>query len=255
MIRINNVSVFYESKKEKVKAIGPINIEIDSQDICAIIGPSGCGKTTLLNVLAGIIKKYEGEVLLNSEKLNPHLHNIGLIPQNFGLLPWKTVEENCMLPIKIKKLKVDKEEIINKMDEMLKTLGIYELKHRLPKELSGGQKQRVSIVRSFLMNPDLLLMDEPFSALDAIKREEAQELFLGVWNESKNNTFFVTHSIDEAIYMGKKIIVISNTPGQIIEVIDNKLFNNKEYKNDESYSEMFSHIKSLVKDGEINEEV
>lgn len=255
MIQIKDLSVFYESKKEKVKAIGPINIEIESQDICAIIGPSGCGKTTLLNVLAGIIKKYEGEVLLNSEKLNPHIHNIGLIPQNFGLLPWKTVEENCMMPLKIRKLKIEKQEIINKMDEMLKTLGIYDLKHRLPKELSGGQKQRVSIVRSFLMNPDLLLMDEPFSALDAIIREEAQELFLSMWNENKNNTFFVTHSIDEALYVGKRIIVISNTPGQIIEVIDNKLFNNKEYKNDSSYSKMFSYIKALIKGGGINEEV
>lgn len=255
MIQIKDLSVFYESKKEKVKAIGPINIEIESQDICAIIGSSGCGKTTLLNVLCGIIKKYEGEVLLNSEKLNPHLHNIGLIPQNFGLLPWKTVEENCILPLKIKKLKIDKQEVINKMNSMMKRLGIYDLKHRLPKELSGGQKQRVSIVRSFLMNPDLLLMDEPFSALDAIIREEAQELFLSMWNENKNNTLFVTHSIDEALYMGKKIIVISNTPGQIIDVIDNKLFNNKEYKNHPSYSEMFSHIKSLVKDGRINEEV
>ena len=103
MIQIRDLSVFYESKKEKVEALGPISIDIDSEEICAIIGPSGCGKTTLLNVLAGIIKEYKGEVLLNSEKLNPYIHNIGLIPQNFGLLPWKTVEENCILPLKIKK--------------------------------------------------------------------------------------------------------------------------------------------------------
>lgn len=249
MIQIKDLSVFYESKKEKVKALGPISINIDSEDICAIIGPSGCGKTTLLNVLSGIIKEYEGEVLLNSEKLNPHIHNIGLIPQNFGLLPWKTVEENCLLPLKIKKIKINNQEIINKMDLMMKRLDIYELKHRFPKELSGGQKQRVSIVRSFLMKPDLLLMDEPFSALDAIIREEAQELFLDIWNENKSNTFFVTHSIDEALYMGKKIIVISNRPGKVIDVIDNNLFNNKEYKNHPDYSKMFSYIKDLVKGG------
>ncbi|NLZ34988.1 MAG: ABC transporter ATP-binding protein [Clostridiales bacterium] len=249
MIQIRNLSVFYESKNEKVKALGPINIDIESEDICAIIGPSGCGKTTLLKVLAGIIKKYEGEVLLNSEKLNPHIHNIGLIPQNFGLLPWKTVEKNCILPLKIKKINTKDKEIQDKMDAMMKRLGIYDLKNRYPRELSGGQKQRVSIVRSFLSKPDLLLMDEPFSALDAIIREEAQELFLEIWNENKNNTFIVTHSIDEALYMGRKIIVVSNTPGQIIEVIDNKLFNNKNYKEDEDYSKIFSHIKSLVKGG------
>lgn len=249
MIQIKNLSVFYESKKEKVKALGPISIDIESEDICAIIGPSGCGKTTLLNVLSGIVKEYEGQVFLNSEKLNPHIHNISLIPQNFGLLPWKTVQENCILPLKIKKVNVNSKEIIEKMDLMMKRLDIHGLKYRYPNELSGGQKQRVSIVRSFLMNPDLLLMDEPFSALDAIIREEAQSLFLEIWNENKSNTFFVTHSIDEALYMGKKIIVISNTPGTIIEVIDNKLFNNKDYKNHPSYSKMFSYIKDLVKSG------
>lgn len=249
MIQIKDLSVFYESKKEKVKALGPISMDIESEDICAIIGPSGSGKSTLLNVLSGIIKEYEGKVLLNSEKLNPHIHNIGLIPQNFGLLPWKTVEENCILPLKIKKINVKNKEIINKMDKMMKRLNIHELKQRFPRELSGGQKQRVSIVRSFLMKPDLLLMDEPFSALDAIIREEAQELFLDIWSENKNNTFFVTHSIDEALYMGKKIIVISNIPGRIIEVIDNELFNNKEYKNHPSYPKKFSHINALIKDG------
>lgn len=249
MIQIKDLSVFYESKNEKIKALGPISIEVDSEDICAIIGPSGCGKTTLLNVLCGIIKEYEGKVLLNSEELNPHTHNIGLIPQNFGLLPWKTVEENCILPLKIKKANLNNEDSINKMDIMMKRLGIYELKYRYPKELSGGQKQRVSIVRSFLMRPDLLLMDEPFSALDAIIREEAQELFLDMWNENKSNTFFVTHSIDEALYMGKKIIVISNRPGKIVDIIDNNLFNNKEYKNHPSYAKMFSNIKALVKGG------
>lgn len=254
MIEINNLSVFYDSKKEIIKALGPISFEAKSEEICAIIGPSGCGKTTLLNVLAGIIKKYEGEVLLNGEVLNPRIHNIGYIPQNFGLLPWKTVEENCLLPLKIKKEKIDN-EVIEKMNSMMKRLSIEGLKSRYPKELSGGQKQRISIVRSFLMQQDLLLMDEAFSALDAIIREEAQELFLDIWNENKRNIFFVTHSIDEALYMGKKIIVMSNTPGEIIEVIDNRLFNNKYYKNDNEYAKSFSHIKQLIKSGWKNEDI
>ncbi|WP_042276547.1 ABC transporter ATP-binding protein [[Clostridium] dakarense] len=248
MIQINNVSVFYESKREKVKALGPINFKAENDDICAIIGPSGCGKTTLLNVLSGIIKKYEGEVLLDLKELNPHIHKIGFIPQDFGLLPWKTVEENCLLPFKIKK-EVVENDTTQKMDLIMKRLNINELKNRYPNELSGGQKQRVSIVRSFLINPDLLLMDEAFSALDAIIRDEAQELFLDIWNENKMTTFFITHSIDEALYMGKKIIVMSNRPGEIIEVIDNNLFNNKYYKKDKDYSILFSHIKDLIKRG------
>lgn len=248
MIHINNVSVFYESKKEKVKAIAHINFKAQSDDICAIIGPSGCGKTTLLNVLSGVLKGYEGEVLLNEKELNPHIHNIGFIPQNFGLLPWETVEENCILPFKIKGKKINK-NVIEKMNLMMERLNIINLKNRFPNELSGGQRQRVSIVRSFLMKPDLLLMDEAFSALDAIIKDEAEELFLDIWNENKIPTFFVTHSIDEALYMGKKIIIMSNTPGEIIEVIDNNLFNNKDYKIHSDYSILFSHIKDLIKRG------
>jgi ABC-type nitrate/sulfonate/bicarbonate transport system ATPase subunit len=247
MIQIKNISVFYESK-EKVKALESVSFKAESDDICAIIGPSGCGKTTLLNVLSGIIKKYEGEVLIDKEELNPHIHKIGLIPQNFGLLPWKTVKENCLLPFKIRGEKISS-ETIEKMNIMMKRLNINGLENRFPRELSGGQRQRVSIVRSFLMKPDLLLMDEAFSALDAIIRDEAQELFLDIWNENKMTTFFVTHSIDEALYMGKKIIVMSNTPGEIIEVIDNTLFNNKNYKEDKDYSRSFSHIKNMVKRG------
>lgn len=246
MIQISNLSVFYGGKKEKVKAVGPINFKCDDNDICAIIGPSGCGKTTLLNVLSGVNKDYEGEVLLNDEKLNPHLHKIGFIPQDFGLLPWKTVEENCLLPFKIKGEKIDK-DILEKMDLILKRLNIYDLRKKHPNKLSGGQRQRVSIARSFLMNPDLLLMDEAFSALDAIIKEEAEELFLDVWSSNKISTFFVTHSIDEAIYMGKKIIIMSNTPGVISEVIENDLFNNKNYKEDIRYLKLFSRIKNLIK--------
>ena len=246
MIQISNLSVFYGGNKEKVKAIGPINFKCNDNDICAIIGPSGCGKTTLLNVLSGVNKDYEGEVLLNDEKLNPHIHKIGFIPQDFGLLPWKTVEENCLLPFKIKGEKIDK-NILDKMNSILKRLNIYDLRKKHPNKLSGGQRQRVSIARSFLMNPDLFLMDEAFSALDAIIKEEAEELFLDVWSSNKISTFFVTHSIDEAIYMGKKIIIMSNTPGVISEVIENDLFNNKNYKEDIRYLKLFSKIKNLIK--------
>ena len=254
MIQVKNLSVFYSSKKQKTKALGPINFTADSNDIYAIIGPSGCGKSTLLNVLSGIIKNYEGEVLLNEKSLNPHIHKIGFIPQNFGLLPWKTVEENCILPFKIRKEKIN-ENTINKMNSIMKSLSIYELKERYPNELSGGQKQRVSIVRSFLMEPDLLLMDEAFSALDAIIKEDAQELFLKMWNENKINTFFVTHSIEEALYMGKKIILMSNTPGNIIEIIENPMFNNKDYREHKDFAKLFNHIKTLIRRGWNNDNI
>ncbi len=155
MIQVNDLSVFYKSENKQVKALDSINLSANSDDICAIIGPSGCGKSTLLNVLSGIIKKYEGQVLLNGEELNPHLHKIGFIPQNFGLLPWKTVEENCLLSFKIRKEKIT-DEMMQRMNHMMQALNIDHLKHRYPSQLSGGQKQRVSLVRSFIMLCNLI---------------------------------------------------------------------------------------------------
>ena len=248
MIQVNDLSVFYKSKNKEIKALEKIDFTANSDDICAIIGPSGCGKSTLLNVLSGIITKYEGQVLLNGEELNPHLHKIGFIPQNFGLLPWKTVEENCLLSFKIRRELIT-DDVNKRMNQMMEKLNIDHLKNRYPNELSGGQKQRVSMVRSFLMQPDVLLMDEAFSALDAIIKEEAQELFLDIWNENKINTFFVTHSIEEALYMGKKIIIMSNTPGQIVEIIENPMFNQSNFRQHPNYLDLYEYIKNLIRRG------
>jgi ABC-type nitrate/sulfonate/bicarbonate transport system ATPase subunit len=248
MLEINNLSVSYISKKNTVKALGPLSMEIESGDIIAIIGPSGCGKSTLLHVLSGIIKEYSGQAALNGAKLNPKIHDIGFIPQNFGLLPWKSVEKNCLLSLKIKHKIIDS-ELKARIDYIMNKLNINDLRDRYPKELSGGQKQRAAIARAFIMNPDLLLMDEPFSALDALTREEAQELFIDVWNQYKPTTVFVTHSIEEAIYMGKKIVIMSHCPGIIVETIDNPLFNTENLRQNEEYLKLSSHIRTIIKKG------
>lgn len=248
MLDIKNLSVNYKSNKNMIHALGPITMKIESGDIIAIIGPSGCGKSTLLHVLSGIIKDYSGDAALNGIFLNPKLHNIGFIPQNFGLLPWKNVQKNCLLSLKIKH-KIITEDTKKRIDYIISKLNISDLMDRYPKELSGGQKQRVSIARAFIMNPDLLLMDEPFSALDALTREEAQELFIDVWNQYKPTTVFVTHSIEEAIYMGKKIVIMSHCPGAIVEVIDNPLFNTENLRQNEEYLKLSSHIRSIIKKG------
>lgn len=248
MLEIDNLSVNYNSKNEIVKALGPISIKIAIGEIYAIIGPSGCGKSTLLHVLSGIIKDYQGQVLLNKENINPKKHSIGFIPQNFGLLPWKNVEKNIMLSLKIKEKVIDS-TIKQRIDYILNKLDIYSLKTRYPKELSGGQKQRVSIARAFIMNPDLLLMDEPFSALDAFTREEAQELFIDLWNIYKTTAIFVTHSIEEAIYMGKKIVIISQSPGSIVEIVDNPLFNTENLRQNQEYFKLSSYLRSIIKRG------
>lgn len=248
MLEINNLSVSYNTKREKVRALGPLSMRIEAGEIYAVIGPSGCGKSTLLHVLSKIVQGYRGEVLLNDEVLDPKRHNIGFIPQNFGLLPWKTVRKNYMLSLSIKgKAKDDMQS--EKTEHILDKLNIQSLKDRYPNELSGGQKQRVAIARAFIMNPDLLLMDEPFSALDALTREEAQELFIDLWNQYNITTLFVTHSIEEALYMGKKIVIMSHSPGTIVEIIENPLFNTEKLREKEDYLKLSSHIRGIIKKG------
>lgn len=248
MLEIENLSVSYSSGKNPVDALGPISMQVKTGDIYAVIGPSGCGKSTLLHVLSGIIKADQGQVLLNNELLNPKKHDIGFIPQNFGLLPWKSVQKNCLLALKIKGKTINS-AVIERIDYIQNKLGINSLKDRYPTELSGGQKQRVAIARAFIMNPDLLLMDEPFSALDALSREEAQELFIDIWNQYNTTTIFVTHSIEEAIYIGKKIVIMSHCPGTIVEIIDNPLFNTENLRQNEEYLNLSSHIRGIIKMG------
>lgn len=248
MLDIKNITVNYKSKNKIVNALGPIDISIEKGEIYAIIGPSGCGKSTLLNVLSGIVKSTSGDVLLNQTLLNPKVHNIGFIPQNFGLLPWKSVQKNCLLSLKIKGININ-DSVNDRITHIQNKLGINELKDRYPNELSGGQKQRVAIARAFIMNPDLLLMDEPFSALDALTREEAQELFIDIWNQYKITTLFVTHNIEEAIYIGKKIIIMSHCPGTIVEIINNPLFNTENLRENEEYLKLSSYLRSIIKRG------
>lgn len=248
MLEISNLAVSYSSVSDQVHALGPVSMKIEYGDIYAVIGPSGCGKSTLLHVLSGIIRDYHGQVLLNGECLDPMKHNIGFIPQSFGLLPWKNVLKNCLLSLKIKGKTIDS-AVSERIDYIMGSLNINSLRDRYPNELSGGQKQRVAIARAFIMNPDLLLMDEPFSALDALTREEAQELFIEMWNHYRTTTVFVTHNIEEAVYMGKKIVIMSHCPGTIVEIIDNPLFNTENLREKEEYLKLSSHLRNIIKNG------
>ncbi len=227
-------------------ALDRLSLDIPSGEIITVIGPSGCGKSTFLYVLAGIQKKYAGIVTIDGQPVNPKLQHIGMILQNYGLLPWKTVRQNALLGIKIKKDQAKRDEYVS---YILKQLDIDSLLDRFPKELSGGQQQRVAIARAFIMKPDLLLMDEPFSALDAITREEMQELFLKIWKENSVTTIFVTHSVDEALYLGSKIVVFSPPPGRILEIIDNPCFQMDNLRLRDEYHTMAMRLrKTLSKD-------
>lgn len=245
MIKINSLNVSYKNKDKYIKVIENANLTVKKGEICAIIGPSGGGKSTLLKVLAGIIVDYAGEVLIDGKTVDPRIHRIGLIPQNYGLVKWKTVEENIFLSTKIKdgKSNID----MDFYEKILKELKLKDFVKRYPSQLSGGQMQRVSMARALLLKPNLLLMDESFSALDALTREEVQELFLEVWEEHKVTTMLVTHDIKEAIYLAKDIAVISASPGKIVEIIHNPLFGRANVEIDLEYIHMNSKLRKVLK--------
>lgn len=244
MIEIKNLSVSYKGNSEEVLAIDRLNINIDDGDIYTFIGPSGCGKSTLLHVLGGIQSKYTGNVFINESNINTKIHRIGLVPQNYGLLPWRNVYDNALMGLKIKCEKPSGYE-----NYILEKLGLNNVLRRYPKELSGGQKQRVAIARAFILKPDLLLMDEPFSALDAITREEMQELFLKIWRENRVTTIFITHSVDEALYLGKKIVVLSSSPGKVLKIIENKAFGLENSRFTDEYYDMLKKVRKIIEEG------
>lgn len=216
MIEVKNIDVCYGEEK----ALDKLSLNIEKNTTCAVIGPSGCGKTTLLYTLAGIIKPASGNIFIGGQELTGIRKDTGLILQDYGLLPWKTVWDNISFPLKSRGVK--KDTVNNKVCSILKSLGMYEYAKKFPGELSGGQKQRVAIGRTLALEPDLLLMDEASSALDAITKEHIQNLILNIYKERQLTLVMVTHNIEEAVFLGQKIIVMSD--GEVKHIIDNPHF-------------------------------
>lgn len=226
MISINNLSVKYGQSL----VLNNFSLSMNKGEIYALIGPSGCGKSTLLKTLCGILKKDSGEITYSSGQNIA----IGYVPQLYGLLEWKTVEDNIFLPLRLKNQKLKTAEQKSILDE----LEITNLLKRYPKELSGGQRQRVALARSFISQPHLLLMDEPFSALDAFTSLASQKLFLRLWSKYKVTTLFITHNIHEAATLGQHVLLMGKSSGEIIETIKNPLPHS-----DENEFELVSKIK------------
>jgi NitT/TauT family transport system ATP-binding protein len=242
MIEIRNLSFNY-GKEEVLKNI---NLTIEKNTTCAIIGPSGCGKTTLLYVLAGLLSIGTGEVIIDNKNLNGIRKETGLILQNGGILPWKTVWENSALGLTTRHL--DKNLIDEKVGSMLNDLGIIEHKDKFPGQLSGGQKQRVAIARTLSLDPDLLLLDEASSALDAINREHLQNLILRMYKKRAMTLVMVTHSIEEAVFLGQKIIVMDK--GKIKHVVDNPYFGDENIRLTADYYEICLKVRKWLYEGD-----
>ncbi|GAB4056676.1 ABC transporter ATP-binding protein [Uliginosibacterium sediminicola] len=212
-ISIQHVDKVFKTAHSEVVALRDINIEIPQGQFVCLLGPSGCGKSTLLNAVAGFSLPSSGSILVDSKTVSEPGPDRGMVFQEYALFPWMTVAENVAFGLSIKK--VPKAEISQKVDSLLDKLKLGEFRNRYPKDLSGGMRQRVAIARVLALDSPILLMDEPFGALDALTRRTLQEELLRIWAEWKKTILFVTHSIDESIFLADRIIVLSYRPGTL----------------------------------------
>jgi taurine transport system ATP-binding protein len=218
-LAIRNASVFYPVPgKPSVHALKNINFEINEKEFVVALGASGCGKSTLLNLIAGFMAPSEGEISLNNRIITGPGADRSVVFQKHALLPWLNVLDNVAFGLKIQGHNKEKREKIAR--NFIALLGLEQFEQSATYQLSGGMQQRVGIARALTSDPDILLMDEPLGALDALTRERAQELILKIWRNTGKMVFFITHSVEEALFMGTKLIVMSPRPGRISHVFD-----------------------------------
>ncbi|NMD71027.1 ABC transporter ATP-binding protein [Bacillus sp. DNRA2] len=208
---------FINDKKEKLKVLDGINLGVEKGSFVSIVGPSGCGKSTLLYLIAGLDKADEGEIRISGNQVTKPGPDRVVVFQEAGLFPWLTVLENVTYGLKLKK--IPKEEAKEKALEVLKMVHLSKYVNSYPHQLSGGMKQRVAIARALVMEPDILLMDEPFSALDEQTRMVLHKELLEIWRKTKVTIFFVTHNIREAVLLSEKVVVFATRPGKIKETV------------------------------------
>lgn len=207
----------FRSSKESFTALDHISLQIEKGEFICLLGPSGCGKTTLMNSIAGFETLTEGSITIDGQKVKAPSEKYVTIFQNYGLLPWRTVEKNVELGLET--LKVPKQERKQIAMKYLQLVGLESFAKRHPAQLSGGQQQRVAIARGLAVDPEILFMDEPFGALDAITRYKLQDDLLHITKSQNKTVIFVTHDIDEAVFLADKIVVMSPNPGRIKAVI------------------------------------
>jgi NitT/TauT family transport system ATP-binding protein len=218
LIEIRDLEKVYRSRHEGVtRALERLSFHVDAGEFISIVGPSGCGKSTLLKILAGIVPRTDGEVLLRGSALDASGANVGLVFQSPVLLPWRTVLENTLLPATVLGLDVRKAE--GRARELLKLVGLEGFEDSYPSELSGGMQQRCAITRGLLHDPPILLMDEPFGALDAMTRENMNLELQRIWMESAKTILLITHSISEAVFLADRVLVMSARPGRIVDEV------------------------------------
>ena len=217
LLEVKSVSKLFNADGKQMEALHDINLDIKENEFICFIGPSGCGKTTLLRVIAGLEEPSSGEIRLEGQTIMGPGPERGMVFQEYSLFPWRTVLDNVAFGLELKG--IPKDERYRKARQYLKMVELERFEERYPHELSGGMKQRVAIARALVNEPKALLMDEPFGALDAQTRNLMQSELLRIWEEEKKTVVFVTHSVDEAIYLADRIVIMSARPGKIKDVI------------------------------------
>ena len=217
-VRIDNVKKVFDTRRGEVVALNGVSFDIKENEFICVVGPSGCGKSTFLNILAGLDSPTSGEVYVDGNLVEGPGPERGVVFQQYALFPWLTVEKNIEFGLKLKGL--PQSEIKERVEKYLEVVGLNEFAKSYPKELSGGMKQRVAIARAYAVNPEVLLMDEPFGALDAQTRTQLQQELLDTWEKEQKTCFFITHDVEEAIILATKVIIMSARPGRIKSIID-----------------------------------
>jgi NitT/TauT family transport system ATP-binding protein len=217
LIAVRRLAKVYGSGQGEVRALEAIDFEIGEGEFVAIVGPSGCGKTTLLKILAGLIPASEGGALLRGTQILGPRRDIGVVFQAPVLFPWRSVIDNVLLPVDVQRL--GRERLRATARELLRLVGLEEFERRYPWELSGGMQQRVAIVRALVHDPALLLMDEPFGALDAMTREQMNLELQRIWLERRKTVVFITHSIPEAVFLADRVLVMTPRPGRLADAV------------------------------------
>ena len=216
-IQCRGLAKTYKTRGGRITALENVDLEIGSNEFVTLVGPSGCGKTTLLKLVNALIRPSRGELIYDGQRLTKPPKDVGMVFQQPVLLPWRTVKANVLLPAEI--LGLDLVQARRRAMDLLALVGLAGFEDRFPGELSGGMQQRVAICRALIHNPSVLLMDEPFAALDAMTREELGFELLRIWDVDKKTVVFVTHNIPEAILLADRVVAMSPRPGRVAKVI------------------------------------
>jgi NitT/TauT family transport system ATP-binding protein len=214
---VRNVNAVFRTENGGLSVLNNISFSVMPQEFLCVLGPSGSGKSTLLRILAGLLPVTSGEVILNGERLDGPRQGVGFVFQKANLMPWRTVLENITLPLEVgeKEINISHPHAVERANEMVELVGLQGFDDALPRDLSGGMAQRVAIARALIHDPDVLLLDEPFGALDALTRERMGAELLRIWQARRKTVIMVTHSISEALFMADRVLVFSPRPGQV----------------------------------------